>query len=269
MMIRIVLAVAVAALGVTAVVAQGDPIAARKAMMKANGDAGRIARRDDRRASSRSTSPRPRRCSRPSEDPADNGQACSPTTPRPAATPRRCPRSGRTRPTSTPSSPSSAPMPRPPSAKVTDLDSFKAADRRGAARTAAAATRPIASGSPDRLRGARRASAGIRNARAACPVGHAALALFVARTALAIGSSVGGELRCCASLLFCAVIAAVIGLGVFWVRDHSGDGAGERARRRARPISTTARPCSSPAAAPRATPRRTRTTRRGSAAASR
>jgi cytochrome c556 len=36
---RIVLAVAIAALGVTAVVAQGDPIAARKAMMKSNGQA--------------------------------------------------------------------------------------------------------------------------------------------------------------------------------------------------------------------------------------
>ena len=34
MMKRIVLAVAVVALGVTAVVAQGDPIAARKALMK-------------------------------------------------------------------------------------------------------------------------------------------------------------------------------------------------------------------------------------------
>jgi len=42
-MIRIVLAAAVAALGVTAVVAQGDPIAARKALMKANGDQNRVA----------------------------------------------------------------------------------------------------------------------------------------------------------------------------------------------------------------------------------
>ena len=44
MMTRIVLAVAVAALGVTAVVAQGDPIAARKAVMKENGAQSRIAR---------------------------------------------------------------------------------------------------------------------------------------------------------------------------------------------------------------------------------
>jgi cytochrome c556 len=43
-MIRIVLAVAVAALGVTAVVAQGDPIAARKALMKENGAQSGIAR---------------------------------------------------------------------------------------------------------------------------------------------------------------------------------------------------------------------------------
>jgi cytochrome c556 len=44
MMTRIVLAVAVAAFGVTAVVAQGDPIAARKALMKENGAQSRIAR---------------------------------------------------------------------------------------------------------------------------------------------------------------------------------------------------------------------------------
>ena len=37
MIIRSVLAVAALAIGVTAVVAQGDPIAARKALMKANG----------------------------------------------------------------------------------------------------------------------------------------------------------------------------------------------------------------------------------------
>jgi len=44
-MIRIALAVAaVVALGVTAVVAQGDPIAARKALMKENGAQSRIAR---------------------------------------------------------------------------------------------------------------------------------------------------------------------------------------------------------------------------------
>jgi cytochrome c556 len=41
-MIRIVLAVAAVALGVTAVVAQSDPIAARKALMKANGDQAKI-----------------------------------------------------------------------------------------------------------------------------------------------------------------------------------------------------------------------------------
>jgi cytochrome c556 len=44
MMKRIVLAVAVAALGVTAVVAQGDPIAARKALMKENGAQSKNAR---------------------------------------------------------------------------------------------------------------------------------------------------------------------------------------------------------------------------------
>ena len=44
MMKRIVLAVAVVALGVTAVVAQSDPIAARKALMKENGNQSRIAR---------------------------------------------------------------------------------------------------------------------------------------------------------------------------------------------------------------------------------
>ena len=42
-MIRTVLAVTVLAFGVTAVVGQGDPIAARKAIMKANGDQSKIA----------------------------------------------------------------------------------------------------------------------------------------------------------------------------------------------------------------------------------
>jgi cytochrome c556 len=44
MMKRIVLAAALAAFGVTAVVAQSDPIAARKAVMKENGNQSRIAR---------------------------------------------------------------------------------------------------------------------------------------------------------------------------------------------------------------------------------
>jgi len=42
MTFRIVLAVATVALGVTAVAAQSDPIAARKALMKANGDQAKI-----------------------------------------------------------------------------------------------------------------------------------------------------------------------------------------------------------------------------------
>jgi cytochrome c556 len=42
-MIRTVLAVTVLAFGVTAVIAQSDPIAARKAIMKANGDHSKIA----------------------------------------------------------------------------------------------------------------------------------------------------------------------------------------------------------------------------------
>jgi cytochrome c556 len=41
---RLVLATAFAALGITAVVAQSDPIAARKAVMKENGNQSRIAR---------------------------------------------------------------------------------------------------------------------------------------------------------------------------------------------------------------------------------
>jgi cytochrome c556 len=44
MMKRVVLAAAVAALGVTAVLAQSDPIAARKAIMKENNNQGRIVR---------------------------------------------------------------------------------------------------------------------------------------------------------------------------------------------------------------------------------
>ena len=42
-MIRTVLAVAVLAFGATALVAQSDPIAARKALMKTNGDQNRVA----------------------------------------------------------------------------------------------------------------------------------------------------------------------------------------------------------------------------------
>ncbi|MCC6779359.1 MAG: cytochrome c [Hyphomicrobiales bacterium] len=41
-MIRLVLAVAAVSLGATALIAQSDPIAARKAIMKANGDNNRI-----------------------------------------------------------------------------------------------------------------------------------------------------------------------------------------------------------------------------------
>ena len=41
-MIRTVLAVTVIAFGISAVVAQGDPIAARKALMKTNGDQNRV-----------------------------------------------------------------------------------------------------------------------------------------------------------------------------------------------------------------------------------
>jgi len=44
MIIRSVLAVAALAIGITAVVAQSDPIAARKAVMKENGNQSRIAR---------------------------------------------------------------------------------------------------------------------------------------------------------------------------------------------------------------------------------
>jgi cytochrome c556 len=44
MMKRVVLAAAIAALGVTAVVAQSDPIAARKAVMKENGAQAKVSR---------------------------------------------------------------------------------------------------------------------------------------------------------------------------------------------------------------------------------
>jgi cytochrome c556 len=44
MITRLVLAAAIAAAGITAVAAQSDPIAARKALMKGVGDQARIAR---------------------------------------------------------------------------------------------------------------------------------------------------------------------------------------------------------------------------------
>ena len=60
MMIRIVLAAVVAAFAATAVVAQGDPIAARKALMKGNRRSDRASPARCSTASSRSTS-KPRR----------------------------------------------------------------------------------------------------------------------------------------------------------------------------------------------------------------
>ena len=119
------LAVAVAALGVTAVVAQSDPIAARKALMKENGNQARIAREMiegkqpfDLAAAKKvlATFARP------------HDKAASPVPrqlPRPA-TPRRCRRSGRTRPTSTPSCAKFSADAKAAEAKVKDLDSFKA-----------------------------------------------------------------------------------------------------------------------------------------------
>ena len=50
MITRFVLAAAIAAIGVTTVVAQSDPLAARKAIMKGVGDQSRIAQRIRQRA---------------------------------------------------------------------------------------------------------------------------------------------------------------------------------------------------------------------------
>ena len=90
MIIRTVLAVAAIALGVTAVVAQQDPIAARKALMKANGEQAGIGGKMAR-ARSRSPWTRRRRFSRPIRRSAAKAPALFPDNPRPAATPASLP----------------------------------------------------------------------------------------------------------------------------------------------------------------------------------
>ena len=127
MMKRIVLAVAVVALGVTAVVAQSDPIAARKALMKENGRQSGIAREMiegkqpfDLAKAKTVLANFAAAHDKGKEPVARQFQDL-------AVTPHRCRRSGRTRRTSTPSSPSSAPTPRRRTPGVKDLDSFKAA----------------------------------------------------------------------------------------------------------------------------------------------
>ena len=75
---RIVLAVAMIAVGVTAVVAQSDPIAARKALMKANNDNARNLVRITR-GKSRTTRPRSMRRSPNGPRPRRSSGPCSPT----------------------------------------------------------------------------------------------------------------------------------------------------------------------------------------------
>ena len=139
MMKRIVLAVAVVALGVTAVVAQSDLIATRKALMKENGRQSGIAHEmiegkqpfDLAKAKAVLANPRP--CDKEKNLWPDNSNL---------ATPRARRRSGRTRRTSKPSSPSSAPTPRRRTPGVKDLDSFKAMG--GVGKDCGGATTPIA-----------------------------------------------------------------------------------------------------------------------------
>ena len=104
-MIRTALAVAVLAFGATALVAQSDPIAARKALMKANGDQNRVATEmlEGKRPFDLCGGEEGIRCLRR----GGRGAASSRTNSRPTATPRPCLRSGKTKPTSTPSWPSS------------------------------------------------------------------------------------------------------------------------------------------------------------------
>jgi len=85
---RIVLAAVVAAFGVTAVVAQSDPIAARKALMKENGAQSRIAREmiEGKQPFNLAAAKKPWR---PSRTRRPRCRACSRITRRPVAIPRR------------------------------------------------------------------------------------------------------------------------------------------------------------------------------------
>ena len=125
-MIRTMFAVAVIALGVGVAAAQQDPIAARKSLMKANGDQAKVGAAmmkgeapfdlDKARAifaAFGKQRPKSRRCSR--------------TIRRPAGKPRPIRRSGRTWTTSKQKFAKLGTDAKDAAAKVTDLDSFKAA----------------------------------------------------------------------------------------------------------------------------------------------
>ena len=126
-MFRTVVAVAAIAIGITAVAAQSDPIAARKGLMKNMGAAtktgGQMVKGEAPYDQAKATGDLRDlyRC---------RGQDAGPVPgaiPRPAARPRRRRRSGKTRPASRPGSPRCRPRPSAAKASVKDLDSFKGA----------------------------------------------------------------------------------------------------------------------------------------------
>ena len=126
MMMRLLLTAAVLALGVTGVSAQQDPIAARKAMMKKNGDEAKIGA-----AMVKGETPfdlgKAKTIFATFARTSDKMQDLFPDTAKTGDKPRRRQRSGKTKPTSRPDSPSSAKDAKAAGPRVKDLDSFKAA----------------------------------------------------------------------------------------------------------------------------------------------
>src|SRR6476620_2202323 len=147
-MIRTVLGVAVLAFGATALVAQTDPIAARKALMKTNGDQNRV-------ATEMLEGKRPFNLDEAKKvfvvfAEAGKRRPCFPTIRRLAATRRRFRRSGKTRLISTPSSPSLPASRKQPATRRRTWTPSRFKSPR-CARIAADATRLTASGRPKHL----------------------------------------------------------------------------------------------------------------------
>ena len=124
-MIRSLLAVAVVAIGVGTLAAQTDPIATRKALMKANGDQARIAS-EMSRGNGRSIWTLQKKRSPLSRRLAKKRPRCFPTAPKPEATPRPCLRSGKTRQISRPNLQSWRVSRKQRQRQRRDFESFKA-----------------------------------------------------------------------------------------------------------------------------------------------
>src|SRR6266851_5716900 len=139
-MIRTALVVAMLAFGATALVAQSDPIAARKALMKANGDQSKVAT-DMLEAKQPFNLDAAKKVFATFAEAGEKAPVLFPTIPRPVAIPRHCPRFGRTRPISPPGSPSLPARPRRPGPRPRTSTASRSKSPR-CARIAAGVTRP-------------------------------------------------------------------------------------------------------------------------------